>query len=129
MTEDGKRDAIAEELQVASDELEIAELLLDSRRYRVAVARAYFAVFHAARARLYADGLEPKSHSGVHTLWSSHLVKSGQYEPATALTLARLQTYRGKADYARSFMIDETSARTELAAATELVQRIAADLA
>lgn len=50
------------------------------------------------------------------------------YEPATSLTLTRLQRYREQADFARDFIVDEASARAELAAATDLVTLIAAEI-
>jgi uncharacterized protein (UPF0332 family) len=129
VTEDGQREAVADELQLARDELLAAEQLLAASLPRIALSPAYFAVFHAVRARLYAAGLEPRTHTGVQTLWNSEFVKSGQYEPATALTLARLQTFRHQADYSRSFVVDHASAAAELAAAADLVSRIAGELA
>jgi uncharacterized protein (UPF0332 family) len=120
VTGDGQREAVADELQLARDELLATN---DGQRW------VKFAVFHAVRARLYAAGLEPRTHTGVQTLWNSEFVKSGLYEPATALTLARLQTFRHQADYSRSFVVDHASAAAELAAAAELVSRIAAELA
>lgn len=129
MTEDGKREAVATELRLATEELTIAEGLVQAGHFRVAVSRAYFAVFHAARALLYAEGLEPKSHASVQTLWSSHLVKSGRYEPASGRVLARLQRYRELADYSPDFVVDEPSAGEDVHAAAALLRRIEADLA
>lgn len=65
MTGDDRTETVASELELADEELRAADHLLAVGIPRVALARTYFAVFHAARARLYADGLEPRTHSGV----------------------------------------------------------------
>lgn len=128
MNAEGTASASASELALADDELGAAQGLIDLGHPRIALTRTYFAVFHAVRARLFADGLEPKTHAGVHHLWNLHLVKPGVYDAATSRLLARLQKYREEADYAREFVVDETGAREELTAAQELVARIRRDL-
>jgi len=128
VTVEGRRETSAEELALATEELEAAELLVASGRPRIALTRAYFAVFHALRGLLYAHGHEPRSHAGVHHLFNRHFVKTGRYEPATSRVVARLQKYREEADYAHAFVVDETGAREELEAAGELVRRVAAEL-
>lgn len=129
MTDDGRTETAAEELALASEELQVAAGLIDAGHARVALARAYFAAFHAVRAVLYAEGLEPKSHAGVHTLWNNHLVRSGRFPPSTSRLLARLQKFREEADYSRSFVVDDAGAREELAAAAALVADVRSRLA
>jgi len=124
VTDEGRREAAAEELALADEELRIAAHLIDAGHARVALARSYFAVFHAARACLYVEGLEPRSHSGVQYLWNTHLVKTGRYDAASSRLLARLQKFRQEADCSRAFVVDEAGAREELAAARSLVERI-----
>lgn len=128
MNAEGRQSATASELALADDELEAAEGLLSLGHPRIALTRTYFAVFHAVRARLFSEGLEPKTHAGVHHLWNLHLVKTGVYDPATSRLLARLQKYREEADYAREFVVDEAGAREELEAAKGLVERIREEL-
>jgi uncharacterized protein (UPF0332 family) len=53
VTGEGRRDAAAEELARAEEELAAGTHLLAKGFARVAMARTYFAVFHAARALLY----------------------------------------------------------------------------
>jgi uncharacterized protein (UPF0332 family) len=129
VTAEGRRDSAAAELQLAAEELKAAEHLLNAGLARIALARAYFAVFHAVRARLYAEGLEPRTHAGVQHLWNVHIVRGGSYDAATTRLLARLQKFRVEADYAQAFVVDEAGAREELAAARGLVERIGRELA
>lgn len=128
MTGDDRTETVASELELADEELRAADHLLAVGIPRVALARTYFAVFHAARARLYADGLEPRTHSGVLNLWSLHMVKGGRYAPSTARLLARLQKFREEADYSQAFIVDDGGAREELEAARALVEHVRNDV-
>ncbi len=129
MTGEGRNAATAAELDLADEELRAAGELLVAGFPRIALARAYFALFHAVRARLYAEGLEPRTPAGVQHLWNVHLVRTGVYDPAASRLLARLQKFREEADYAQGFVVDEAGAREEIEAARELVERIRQDLA
>jgi uncharacterized protein len=129
VTDEGRHDSAAAELQLADEELKAAEHLLKAGLPRIALARAYFAVFHAVRARLYFEGLEPRTHVGVQHLWNVHIVKGGSYDAATTRLLARLQKFRVEADYAQAFVVDEAGAHEELEAARSLVERIKRELA
>jgi uncharacterized protein (UPF0332 family) len=120
----GRRESTAAELALAEEELRAAEGLLAAGIPRVAMARVYFAAFHAARARLFADGLEAKSHAEVQHLFNLNLVRPGIYEPAAGRLLARLQKYREEADYATAFVVDEAGAREELENAERFVRRV-----
>ena len=129
MTEQGRRESSREELSLADEELNAADSLLRAGFARVSLTRAYFAVFHAARARLYAAGFEPRTHAGVHHLFNLHFVKPGRFEPAASRLLARLQKYREEADYSRAFVVDADGAREEIEAARSFVETVRVQLA
>ena len=124
MNAEGCRESSRAELSLAEEELNGAELLLEAGFARVSLARTYFAVFHAARALLYASGFEPRTHGGVHHLFGLHFVKSGRFEPGASRLLARLQKYREEADYSRAFVVDADGAREELEAAHAFVEAV-----
>ena len=129
MTEDGREESSVEELALANEELNAAGSLLQAGFARVSLTRANFAVFHAARAHLYAAGFEPRTHADVHHLFNLHFVKSARFEPGTSRLMARLHKYREEADYSRAFVIDATGAREELEAARAFVETVRAQLA
>ena len=128
MTEDGSRDSARVELGLAAEELRAAETLLAAGLARIALTRAYFAVFHAIRARLYADGFEPRSHGGTQHLFNLHYVKTGVVGPDASRIMARLQKFREEADCAQAFVVDDAGAREELEAARGLVSRLDASI-
>ena len=124
MNAEGCRESSFAELALADEELGSAESLLQAGFERVSLTRSYFAVFHAARARLYASGFEPRSHAGVHHLFNLHFVKTERFEAGASRLLARLQKYREEADYSHAFVVDSAGAREELDAARAFVETI-----
>ena len=60
MTEEGRQESSAEELSLADEELNAADSLLEAGFARVSLIRTYFAVFHAARALLFAAASSPE---------------------------------------------------------------------
>ena len=124
MTGEGRSESAKAELDLAEEELRAAEALLADGLPRIAVGRMYFAVFHAVRAQLYAEGYEPRTHRGAQHLFNLHFVRTGRFEPATSGLIAMLQKFREEADYAPAFVVDEEGAREDLEAAREFVARI-----
>lgn len=90
----------------ARAELERAETCLREARHLQqadlpygAASRAYYAVFHAARALLFSIGLEPTSHGGVVNLLGEHFVRPGLLAPELARLVSRMHADRHDADY------------------------------
>ena len=129
MTPDGRSDAVVAEIRLADEELRAADQLLAAALPRVALSRAYFAAFHAARAQLFAEGLEPKTHAGVQHLFNLNLIRPGKYEVGISKLLARLQKFREEADYATAFVVDDAGAREEVEAARRFVAQVRGHLA
>lgn len=124
MTPEGRRESSLEELALANEELTAADALLRAGYSRIALTRAYFAVFHGCRALLHAAGFEPRTHAGVQHLFNLHFVRSGRFDAAAGRLLARLQKYREEADYSRAFVVDAEGAREEFDAARVFVDAV-----
>ena len=116
--ENRRRNAEAE-MQRAAEALGEARLLCDAERWGGAVSRAYYALFHAVKALLVSQGLEPKTHQGVETLFGQHFIKAGLVELEWAAHFVRLQRYREQADYGPVLGLSGPDVRQEL----ELVAR------
>ncbi|MBI3184585.1 MAG: HEPN domain-containing protein [Myxococcales bacterium] len=122
MSPENRRLAIDEELVAMDENLAAARALIGLNLLRPAMTRVYYAVFHAARALLFAEGIEPKSHEGVQHLFNLHYVKAGRIEPVWNRVYSRLQKFREEADYGSAFVLDREGLEEELAAAAELCQ-------
>jgi uncharacterized protein (UPF0332 family) len=113
------------EIAAARDALRVSEAALGLGIRRDAMSRAYYAAFHAARALLLLEGVEPKTHAGLSRMVGEHLVRPGKLTAHAALLLTRLQAYRQASDYSYAFEIDEADAASELTAARAFVEHAA----
>ena len=94
----------AELLEKAGRALTSARLLLDDGDVDGACNRAYYALFDAARAALLVTGAPvpaevAKTHSGLMTAFSLHLVKPGRVPVELGRGLNRVADLRLVADY------------------------------
>jgi hypothetical protein len=80
-----------------------------------AASRAYYAVFHGARALLFSAGIEPRSHRGVASLLGEHFVKPGRLTPDTGRLVARMQRDREDADYDTGAVFTDAQAQAMIA--------------
>ncbi len=64
---------LQEEMKKAARSLKAAQKLLGEELTDDAVSRAYYAVFHSARAALKTKGIETKTHQGLITRFALHL--------------------------------------------------------
>ena len=69
---------IKKEFHRAKKSLQSARLLLRDSLLEDALSRAYYAILHAARAVLLAEGVNVTSHRAVRRLFGQHLIKSGK---------------------------------------------------
>ena len=94
------QDLLAKAIQAAAS----AKLLLDAGDADGACNRAYYAMFDAARAALLASGAPvpaeiAKTHSGLISAFSLHLVKTGRVPVEFGKTLNKAEELRLIADY------------------------------
>lgn len=116
MNDDGRRRTLALEVERGDGALTAAELLLGASMCPDAVSRAYYAVFHYARALLLTLGEEPVSHAGVERLLHRDLVRPGTLAPEVGRIFGRLQKTRHEADYTSEVVITSEAAAEEVAA-------------
>ena len=129
MTGDNRAANARAEVVAARDALRVAAAALGLGIRRDAMSRAYYAVFHAARALLLLEGLEPKTHARVGRMVGAHLVRTGKLDAHSGLVVTRLQAYRQASDYSYVFEIDEVEAKAEIAAAEVFVEQAAKTVA
>ena len=95
---------VQELLEKATQAAASAKLLLESGDMDGACNRAYYAMFDAARAVLLASGAPvgpevAKTHSGLITAFSLHLVKTGHVAVELGKALNKVEDLRLVADY------------------------------
>lgn len=62
----------------AAECVEDAQILLAHGRFAAVVARAYYAMFHAATAVLLSEDIRRSSHHGLLAVFGERLVKTGR---------------------------------------------------
>jgi uncharacterized protein (UPF0332 family) len=123
MSADWKK-ATTSEMIRSHEALDSAELLLKAGMLKDAVTRAYYAVFHAARAALATRRQSAKTHSGILRVFSKEFVKTGFIEAEYARVFSSEQEDREFCDYDASFRITKDTAQSRIQEASEFVERI-----
>lgn len=124
MTE-AQYDEIRVYLEHSREELETAELLIQTGRERKAVSLCYYAVFYAASALLLTKGIIRARHGGVRSALSEHFIRYGAIPAALGDVYTLLKDEREMADYKLS--VDppwEAVAETRLEQARDFVETI-----
>ena len=99
MTGEHSEGFVKDSLQRADKALEAARHLLADRLYEDAVSRAYYAMFHAARAILFTKGIITKTHSGAITNFGIEIAEKGIVDKEYGRILNRAFNLRQKSDY------------------------------
>lgn len=90
------------------------------------MTRYYYALFHAVRALLLTEGVEPRTHLSVQSEFYRRFVQEGPLSAATARTLSYLQKDREDADYSRAVVFSEEAVEHARELASVLRQEIMA---
>jgi len=98
LTEEERRLLAGRELEASHASWEAAEVLVHQRLYVDALTRAYFGLFHAARALLFSEGYDARGPNAVVEVLSLRFA-GPQMPPEAPAVLARGQRYRELADW------------------------------
>lgn len=98
-----------------------ADVLFQGRWYAAAVARAYYAMFHAATAALLHRDIRRRSHKGLISAFGQFLVKPGHVEAGLHKSFAEAFDLRQHSDYQPLVDLTENQANEVLARATKFV--------
>ena len=108
----------------ASECLEDAKALFIMKRYKAVVSRAYYAMYHTAKAALTHKNIETFTHQGVNTQFAKHYIKSGIFEKSVIKAFSKMLDKRIKADYEIGFKADKDDAEFALSEANEFYIQI-----
>jgi hypothetical protein len=117
-------DYLKERVSRAREDIEDARKGLDGGSYRLALNRAYYAVFHLATATLALLGQERHRHSGVESAFHEYLIKPGLIEPEYGRIYGEARQWRERADYRFGVVFDEKTVREILNGAERLIARL-----
>jgi uncharacterized protein (UPF0332 family) len=105
----------------AQEAIEDAQILIKEMRLAGTVARAYYAMFHAATAALLHYNIKRGSHSGIIAAFGEHICKQNLLDVKFHKYFREAFDLRLESDYQPVVRIDEQLAQTTLDNAIEFV--------
>ncbi len=85
--------------ETSQQDLVDARIMLDNGRYKNALNRGYYSVFHAIKAICALDGFDSSKHSGVISHFNQNYVKSEVFSKELSKIIRLASENREKADY------------------------------
>lgn len=110
----------ARSLELSMNNVEDAIANISIHRYRVVAISSYSAMFHAARAILFRDGIKERSHECIPV----YLKEKYPELETQANVLDSYRRFRHDAIYGLDFVMDEEEARTALDSAKEFLEKM-----
>ena len=94
--------------------LEDARLMYENGRYKNALNRAYYSVFHAIRAVNALDRFDSSKHSGVIAFFNQNYVKNDVFPKELSKIIRLASENREKADYQDFFIASKSEAEKQI---------------
>jgi hypothetical protein len=94
--------------------LEDAQIMLNAGRYKNALTRFYYAVFHAIRAVNTLQGFDSSKHSGVIAYFNQNYVKTGIFPKEASKLIKLASEKRENADYLDFFIASKEDAEAQI---------------
>lgn len=98
----------------SQESLEDAKLMFDHGRYKNALNRAYYSIFHAIRAVNAMDGFDSSKHSGVISHFNQFYVKTGIFTKEASKIITMASENRERADYLDFFVASREDAQAQI---------------
>ncbi|OUN67559.1 antitoxin [Drancourtella sp. An57] len=83
----------------SSEELENAKTMLESGKFKLALNRSYYSIFHGIRAVNVLDEFDSSKHSGVIAHFNQYHVKTGDFPKEASRIIRTSSEMREHADY------------------------------
>ena len=103
--------------ETSLENLEDAKLMFENGRYKNALNRAYYAIFHAIRSVNTLKGFDSRKHSGLIAFFNQSYVKEGVFDKELSKIIKQAYDYREKADYLDFYIASSEEAGKQIARA------------
>ncbi len=124
MTRESSKRFVEASLLRAEKALRSAKLLEENGEPEDAVSRAYYAMFHAARAILFSKGVKAKTHRETISLFGEKIVKEGVLSREFADMLRKALDLRQKSDYELYAELNEERVQEVIKNARKFIEKI-----
>lgn len=98
----------------SSEELENAKAMLESGKFKLALNRSYYSIFHGMRAVNVLDEFDSSKHSGVIAHFNQYHVKTGDFPKEASRIIRTSSEMREHADYEDFFVASRQDAEEQV---------------
>lgn len=98
----------------SSEELENAKAMLKTGKYKLALNRSYYSIFHGMRAVNVLDEFDSSKHSGVIAHFNQYHVKTGDFSKEASKIIRTSSEMREHADYEDFFVASRQDAEEQV---------------
>ena len=111
-------------LQKAKSDFEASLILYKENMLLQALNRAYYAIFHSAKALLALDNFETNKHSGVIAYFNEHYVKTGIFDKELSKIFMSAENKRNLCYYDDFFAISKDDVKIQIDNAKKFINEI-----
>ena len=122
--EDRIRELSKYRFETSLENLEDARIMYENGRYKNALNRAYYSIFHAIRSVDALDGFDSSKHSGVIAHFNQNYVKTEILPRELSKIIRTASENREKADYLDFFVASREEAEKQIERAKEFTNTI-----
>lgn len=98
----------------SSEELENAKAMLENGKFKLALNRSYYSIFHGMRAVNVLDEFDSSKHSGVIAHFNQYHVKTGDFPKEASRIIRTSSEMREHADYEDFFVASRQDAEEQV---------------
>lgn len=110
------------------EELENAKAMLENGKYKLALNRSYYSIFHGMRSVNVLDEFDSSKHSGVIAHFNQYHVKNGDFSKEASKIIRSSSEMREHADYEDFFVASRQDAEEQVQKAQTFHQFISSYL-
>lgn len=107
--------------QASQEALSDARIMYEHGRYKNALNRAYYSIFHAIRSVNSLDGFDSSKHSGVIAHFNQNYVKTEIFPRELSKIIRSASENREKADYLDFFVASKEEALKQIEKAEQFL--------
>lgn len=101
---------VLSQLDIAKDDLDGAEYLIDGGKFRIALNRIYYCIFHTLKALAVLHHENFSKHSGYISYFQREYIKTGIFDKELSRIVTRAKTLRESSDYGDMAVVSKETA-------------------
>ncbi len=122
--QDKAKDLCIYRINSALETLEATKMCVESKHYKDAINRSYYAAFYAIKAILAMEGTDFKRHRDVVAYFNKNYVATEIFDKKLGRKLSNLQQTRETSDYDDFFVASKEDAETQCMNAENIVETV-----